>query len=66
MKQTFKSYEFIIVVNEDKVINMVRLIINTTYNNDEKARIQLKKITDTTYNKKKLSEGIKKLKKKRQ
>jgi glycosyltransferase involved in cell wall biosynthesis len=60
INQSFKGYEFLIVINHDNVINMVKKIINENYNEEQKKFINIKKIHDKAY-KEKLSARVKKV-----
>ena len=53
LSQTFKGYELIIVVSEEIQIEQVRRIMNK-YSDEDKIRIQIKKLTDKKVEQKKL------------
>jgi len=46
LKQEWKGYECLIVISEDKIINMVRDIINKNYNEEEKKYLNIKKLKE--------------------
>ena len=62
LKQTWPGYECLIVINNDKIVNMVKDIINKNYDNDEKKFLSIKKINDKSW-KKNISPRMKKVKK---